>query len=249
MQVRLQPADTPTHPSYPAPQHVAIIMDGNGRWASRQGLARQDGHRAGTSNIRAVARGMSDRGVSYLTLYAFSTENWRRPESEVEGLLGILGEALSREVEALHRDGVRLRHLGRLDRLSPELREAIEGAQALTQDNPGLTLSVAFDYGSRDELLEAMRRMLADGVAPEQVDDALVARYLYTSDLPDPDLIIRTGGETRLSNFLLWQAAYSELYFTPVLWPDFDEAEAARALEEYGLRHRKYGGLAPDEER
>ena len=249
MQVRLQPADAPAQPAYPVPRHVAIIMDGNGRWASRQGLARQDGHRAGTENIRAVARCMSDRGVSYLTLYAFSTENWRRPQGEVEGLLGILGEALSREVEALHEDGVRLRHLGRPDRLSPELRAAIEGAQALTQDNPGLTLSVAFDYGSRDEILEAMRRMLADGVAPEQVDDALLARYLYTSDLPDPDLIIRTGGETRLSNFLLWQAAYSELYFTPVLWPDFDEAEAARALEEYGLRHRKYGGLAPDEER
>ena len=249
MQVRLQPADTPRHPDYPAPQHVAIIMDGNGRWAKRKGLPRRDGHRAGTENIRAVARCMADRGVSYLTLYAFSTENWRRPQGEVEGLLGILGEALSREVEALHQDGVRLRHVGRLDRLSPELRAAIEGAQALTQDNPGLTLSVAFDYGSRDEILEAMRRMLADGVAPEQVDDALVARYLYTSELPDPDLIIRTGGERRLSNFLLWQAAYSEYYFTPVLWPDFDEAEAAQALEEYGLRHRRYGGLAPDEER
>ena len=248
MQVRLQPADAPAHPAYPVPQHVAIIMDGSGRWASRRGLARQEGHRTGTSNIRAMARCMADRGVSYLTLYAFSTENWRRPQGEVEGLLGILGEALSREVAALHQDGVRLRHLGRLDRLSPDLRQAIEGAQALTQDNPGLTLSVAFDYGSRDEILEAMRRMLADRVAPEQVDDALLARYLYTSELPDPDLIIRTGGERRLSNFLLWQAAYSEYYFTPVLWPDFDEAEAARALEEYGLRHRRYGGLAPDEE-
>ena len=249
MQVRLQPADAPPHPAYPAPQHVAIIMDGNGRWASRRDLPRREGHRAGTANIRAVARCMSDRGVSYLTLYAFSTENWRRPQGEVEGLLGILSDALSREVEALHRDGVRLRHVGRLDRLSPDLRQAIEGAQALTQDNPGLTLSVAFDYGSRDEILEAMRRMLADGVAPEQVDDALVARYLYTAELPDPDLIIRTGGERRLSNFLLWQAAYSEYYFTPVLWPDFDEGEAARALEEYGLRHRRYGGLASDEER
>ena len=249
MQVRLQPTDTPTDPSYHVPQHVAIIMDGNGRWARRKGLPRRNGHRAGTANIRAVARSMADRGVSYLTLYAFSTENWRRPQGEVEGLLGILGEALSREVEALHLDGVRLRHVGRLDRLSPDLRAAIEGAQALTQDNHGLTLSVAFDYGSRDEILEAIRRMLADGVAPEQVDDALVAGYLYTSELPDPDLIIRTGGERRLSNFLLWQAAYSEYYFTPVLWPDFDEAEAVRALEEYGLRHRRYGGLAPDEER
>ena len=223
-------------------------MDGNGRWASRRGLPRREGHRAGTGNIQSVARCMADRGVSYLTLYAFSTENWRRPPGEVEGLLGLLSDALSREVEALHRDGMRLRHVGRLDRLSPGLRQAIEGAQALTEDNPGLTLSVALDYGSRDELLEAVRRMLADGVAPEQVDDALVARYLYTAELPDPDLIIRTGGERRLSNFLLWQAAYSEYYFTPVLWPDFDEAEAARALEEYGLRHRRYGGLAPDEE-
>ena len=248
MQVRLQPADTSPHPAYPAPQHVAIIMDGNGRWARRRDLPRQEGHRAGTENIRAVARCMSDRGVNYLTLYAFSTENWRRPQGEVEGLLGIFSDALSREVAALHRDGVRLRHVGRLDRLSPGLRQAIEGAQALTHDNPGLTLSVAFDYGSRDEILGAMRRMLADGVAPEQVDDSLLARYLYTADLPDPDLIIRTGGERRLSNFLLWQAAYSEYYFTPVLWPDFDEAEAARALEEYGLRHRRYGGLAPDEE-
>ena len=149
---------------------------------------------------------------------------------------------------ALHQDGVRLRHLGRLDRLSSDLRLAIEEAQVFTQDNPGITLSVAFDYGSRDEILGAIRRMLADNVAPERVDDALLARYLYTTELPDPDLIIRTGGERRLSNFLLWQAAYSEYYFTPVLWPDFDEAEAARALEEYGLRHRRYGGLAPDEE-
>ena len=248
MQVKLQSAEPPVDSAYPVPQHVAIIMDGNGRWASRRGLPRREGHRAGAENIRAVARCMADRGASYLTLYAFSTENWRRPQGEVEGLLGILGDILSREVLALHQDGVRLRHLGRLDRLSSDLRLAIEEAQVFTQDNPGITLSVAFDYGSRDEILGAIRRMLADNVAPERVDDALLARYLYTTELPDPDLIIRTGGERRLSNFLLWQAAYSEYYFTPVLWPDFDEAEAARALEEYGLRHRRYGGLAPDEE-
>jgi undecaprenyl diphosphate synthase len=227
----------------PLPRLVAIIMDGNGRWARLRNLPRLEGHRAGTENVRRVVEAFARYEVRYLTLYAFSTENWSRPKEEVQGLLEMLESIIHREGKALHKERVRIRHLGRLDRLPPSLQQAIQEVLTLTQDNEGLTLSVALDYGGRDEILHAVRRILQDGVPPEQVDEALFARYLYTADLPDPDLIIRTAAEQRLSNFLLWQCAYSEFYFTPVYWPDFDDREVVRALEAYAQRQRRFGGL------
>lgn len=232
------------HPSSSStPRHVAIIMDGNGRWAKQRGLKRREGHKAGTENIRMVARQMAEEGVRYLTLYAFSTENWRRPSAEVRGILGILRDVLDRELLGLHNDNIRLRHLGRLDHLGTALRRSVEEAICLTQNNDGLTLSIAFDYGSRDEILAAIARILAEGVRPESLNVSMFANYLYTEHIPDPDLIIRTGGEQRLSNFLLWQAAYSEYYFTSVLWPDFDHAEVSQAINDYKRRQRRFGGI------
>tara|TARA_B100001750_G_scaffold192782_1_gene163630 strand:- start:792 stop:1448 length:657 start_codon:yes stop_codon:yes gene_type:complete len=218
-------------------------MDGNGRWAKQRGLKRREGHKAGTANIRMVARQMAEEGVRYLTLYAFSTENWRRPSAEVRGILGILRDVLDRELLGLHNDNIRLRHLGRLDHLGTALRRSVEEAICLTQNNDGLTLSIAFDYGSRDEILAAIARILAEGVRPESLNVSMFANYLYTEHIPDPDLIIRTGGEQRLSNFLLWQAAYSEYYFTSVLWPDFDHAEVSQAINDYKRRQRRFGGI------
>ncbi len=225
------------------PQHVAIIMDGNGRWAAQRHLPRHEGHRAGTKNIRRIVEEFAVRGVRYLTLYAFSTENWSRPSREVQALLAILEQVIDEQAQALHREGVRLLHLGRLDRLSPSLQKAIQRSLDLTKDNTRLTLSVAFDYGGRDEILEAIRRMIADGVTASQVDEDLVRRYLYTCSLPDPDLIIRTAGEQRLSNFLVWQSAYSEYYCTPVFWPDFGKEEVSSALAAYQQRQRRFGGV------
>jgi len=227
----------------PPPHHVAVIMDGNGRWAKERGLPRLAGHRAGTENIRSVARCLAERGVEFLTLYAFSTENWGRPDAEVRGLIEILEGVIEQEAKILHGDNVRLNHLGRLDRLSWKLQRSIKDAVHLTQSNTGLTLSVAFDYGGRDEILTAVRSLLKDGIPSDEVDGAVFNRYLYTSCLPDPDLIIRTAGEMRLSNFLLWQSAYSEYYSAPVLWPDFNEHQVVIALESYCRRHRRFGGL------
>ena len=228
------------------PNHVAIIMDGNGRWARSRGLPRLEGHRAGTENIRRILEYFATRGIDYVTLFAFSTENWERPSDEVQGLLEILREVIGKEVERLHEQDVRIRHLGRIDRLSPGLREATQDSIALTEDNKGVTLSVAFDYGGRAEILDAVRCIVADGVSPENITEELVSRYLYTSDLPDPDLIIRTAGEMRLSNFLLWQSAYAEYYSAPVLWPDFDETELDRALGAYRSRQRRFGKVEPE---
>ncbi len=242
-QVRTQALERPAPARIPA--HVAIIMDGNGRWALRRGLPRLAGHRAGTENIRRVIECFARHGVKYLTLYAFSTENWSRPEEEVQGLMEILKEVLDREVENLHRQGARLLHIGNLEVLDPDLQAAVRRAIHLTRANDRITVAVAFNYGGRAEILEAVRRIIAAGVRPEEVTEELFARYLHTAGLPDPDLIIRTAGEQRLSNFLIWQAAYAEYYFTPVLWPDFDEAEVARALEAYARRERRFGGLAP----
>lgn len=226
------------------PRHVAIIMDGNGRWAESQGQSRSEGHRAGTENLRRIIRVFSDSGVDYLTLYAFSTENWVRPDEEVRFLLEILREVIVREAQSLHEEGVRIQHLGRLDRLSAELQDAIREAVELTKDNVGITLSGAFDYGGRSEILEAVKGLLADGVTPEQLTEEVFQRYLYTGDMPDPDLVIRTAGEMRLSNFLLWQSAYTEYYTTPVFWPDFDEVEVVQALEAFSRRHRRFGTVA-----
>ncbi|MBI2172470.1 MAG: di-trans,poly-cis-decaprenylcistransferase [Chloroflexi bacterium] len=218
-------------------------MDGNGRWAQQRGLPRLEGHRAGTDNVNNLLESMERYGIRYVTLFAFSTENWSRPREEVLGLMAILQDVVERETPTLHRKNVRLRYLGRTDRLTPQLQEAIQRALNLTQGNTGLCLSVAFDYGGRDEIVQAARRIVQDGVLPEQITEGLFQSYLYTRDLPDPDLIIRTGGEQRLSNFLPWQSVYSEYYCSPLFWPDFDEPELERVLEAYGQRKRRFGGL------
>jgi len=223
------------------PTHIAIIMDGNGRWAISRGLPRLAGHRAGTENLRRVLEACVEFGVKYLTLYAFSTENWGRPLEEVRGLMRILEDVIDRELEELHKQGTRLLHIGRLDRLNPTLRQKVLDAIEYTKDNDRLVLCVAFNYGGRDEIVCAIQHMLEDGVEPDQVSVDLVSEYLFTAGVPDPDLIIRTSGELRGSNFLIWQGAYSEWYFTPTFWPDFGKDELAIALEEYKHRQRRYG--------
>jgi undecaprenyl diphosphate synthase len=225
------------------PQHVAIIMDGNGRWANKRRLPRLAGHNAGGKNIRPVVKIFADYGVKYLTLYMFSTENWNRPRIEVAGLLNLLAKKIDRETQAFHQENIRLVHLGRLDRLSQKLREKVKAAVELTKNNTGLTLCLAFDYGGRDEIVQAASRIADAGIPADNIDESVFARYLYATDIPDPDLVIRTGGESRLSNFLLWQAAYSELYFTPVLWPDFGLKEVEEALSEYKRRQRRFGKI------
>ena len=229
------------------PRHVAIIMDGNGRWAMQRGLPRLAGHRAGVDNIRPVLEILASYSVEYVTVYAFSTENWNRPNDEVEGLLSILQEAIQDETRSLHERGVRILHLGRMDRLPSQLRDSVIYAQDLTKDNTSITLSVAFDYGGRREILDAVKQILRDGISAEQLDEALFSRCLYTADLPDPDLIIRTAGELRLSNFLLWQSAYSEYFPTPALWPDLGQEDIAGAMESFRHRQRRFGTLLPEE--
>jgi len=230
------------------PTHVAIILDGNGRWAKQRGMPRIEGHRAGTENVRRVVDVFVRHKVKYLTLYAFSTENWNRPRSEVRGLFGILAHVIDRESAELHRKGVRLRHLGRIDGLSQELQAKVRRAVELTRNNTTMTLSIAFDYGGRAEILEAIRGIIRTGIAPEDITEALFSSYLYTADVPEPDLVVRTAGEMRLSNFLIWQSAYSEYYSTPTLWPDFDEAEIEKALWTYSQRERRFGGLKAEGE-
>ncbi len=226
------------------PQHVAIIMDGNGRWAISRGLPRLAGHRAGTENLRRIIRATVEFGIKYLTIYAFSTENWGRPTEEVQGLLQILEDVIDRELAELHKEGVQLRHIGRLEKLAPKLQTKVLHAVELTRNNDRLILNIAWNYGGRDEIVQAIQRMMKDGVQPEQVNDEMVRRYLYTASVPDPDLIIRTSGELRTSNFLIWQTAYSEWYVTPAYWPDFDKEEYRRALETYAQRDRRYGGVS-----
>ncbi len=225
------------------PRHVAIVMDGNGRWAKKRGLPRLVGHNAGGENIRPVVKIFANYGVRYLTIYMFSTENWNRPRIEVAGLLSLLARKIGQETQAFHEENIRLVHLGRLDRLSEKLRGKVQAAVELTKDNTGLTLCLAFDYGGRDEIVRAARRIASIGVPGDNVDEPLFAQYLDSFGIPDPDLVIRTGGETRLSNFLLWQAAYSELYFTPVLWPDFGPKDVEEALSEYKRRQRRFGKI------
>jgi undecaprenyl diphosphate synthase len=220
-------------------------MDGNGRWARRRGLPRIAGHRAGVENLRPVLQAAVELGIQFLTIYAFSTENWGRPEAEVQGLLSILRRVLDREVPKLHERGVRLRHLGCLERIAPEVEEKVRDAIELTQDNDRLVLNVAFNYGGRAEIVDAIQRIIADGVTQQNVDELLVSSYLYTAGQPDPDLIIRTSGEMRLSNFLVWQAAYAEFYTSPVLWPEFGKDELYEALKDFNQRERRFG-LVPD---
>jgi undecaprenyl diphosphate synthase len=230
------------------PRHIAIIMDGNGRWARARGLPRLAGHRAGTENIRPIVTECLELRLECLTLYAFSTENWSRPAAEVNGLMRILGEYIDRETSRLHEQGVRIRHLGRLDGLAERLQRKIAAAVALTAANTRLTLNVALNYGGRAEIVDALRAIAAAGIAPEAIDERCVADHLGTAGLPDPDLIIRTGGDRRLSNFLIWQAAYSELWSTAVCWPDFGRGMLRTAIQEYGGRERRFGGLPQAEE-
>lgn len=223
------------------PQHVAMIMDGNGRWALQRGLPRLAGHKAGTENLRRIIRSTVEFGVKYLTIYAFSTENWGRPPEEVKGLMYILEDVIDHELNELNKEGVQLRHIGRLERLSQPLQKKVLKAIDATKSNQRLILNIAFNYGGRDEIIQAIQRMMKDGIPPEKVTDELVNQYLYTVGVPDPDLIIRTSGELRVSNFLIWQAAYSEWYITPTYWPDFDREEYRRALESFAQRDRRYG--------
>ncbi|NIS83412.1 MAG: di-trans,poly-cis-decaprenylcistransferase [Anaerolineales bacterium] len=220
-------------PTARLPTHVAIIMDGNGRWARLRGLPRLAGHRAGVENLRRIIRATVKSGIRHLTLYAFSTENWNRPAEEVQGLLALIERSLKRELPELHQQGVKLRHLGRLDRLTPSLQQKVREAIALTRANQRLTLNIAFNYGGRAEISHAIQRILRDRISSAEVNEELVSQYLYTYGQPDPDLIIRTGGELRLSNFLLWQGAHALFYTTEVYWPDFDETAFENALTYY----------------
>ena len=226
------------------PTHVAFIMDGNGRWALARGLPRLAGHRAGVENLRRTITACVEFGIPYMTIYAFSTENWGRPPEEVKGLLYILDEVLDKELAELHQEGVQLRHIGRLEGLAPGAQKKVLDAVELTRNNKRLTLNVAFNYGGRDEIVHALQQMIYDEVDPRQVDEALVNRYLYTAGQPDPDLIIRTAGELRISNFLIWQGAYAEYYAAAVYWPDFDKNEFRRALEVYASRERRFGSVS-----
>jgi len=227
----------------PLPNHIAFIMDGNGRWAEQHGLPRLEGHRAGIESARSVIECLGEYHIGYVTLYSFSTENWQRPEDEVRGLLKILKESIGKETAEFHKRGVRIRHLGRLEELPLHLKLAIKRAIERTKNNTQMTLSFAFNYGSRLEILDAVRSIITEGIPPRDIDDKLFNSYLYTTGLPDVDLVIRTGGDLRISNFLLWQSAYSEYYFTEVLWPDFNTEELEKALVSYSQRQRRFGGL------
>jgi undecaprenyl diphosphate synthase len=237
--------DRPSEIPGQVPLHVAIIMDGNGRWARARGLPRLAGHRAGVDNLRRVIEAATEFGIRYLTIYAFSTENWSRPPDEVRGLLNILEDVIDRELQTLNKNGVQLRHIGRLERLSPELQAKVHQAVEMTQHNERLVLNIAWNYGGRDEIVEAVRRMMENDVLPDDVDEDLVSQYLYTAGIPDPDLIIRTSGELRASNFLIWQGAYAEWYVTPTYWPDFGRDELLEALWEYARRDRRFGRVEP----
>ncbi len=225
------------------PQHIAIIMDGNGRWAKKRGLPRLAGHQAGGNNIYPTVKFLIDCKVKYLTLYAFSTENWNRPKIEVTGLISLLAQKIDSEVRRFNQENVRLLHLGKMDNLPEMLQQKLSAAIALTRNNSAFTLCIAFDYGGRDEIVQAARGIVDAGIPTDTLDETKFSQYLYTSGLPNPDLMIRTGGEIRLSNFLLWQAAYSELYFTPVLWPDFKQKEIQKALTDYQHRKRRFGSI------
>ena len=216
-------------------------MDGNGRWARARGLPRLAGHRAGVDNLRRVLEACVEFGVKYLTIYAFSTENWERPPDEVRGLINILEDVIDQQLYELHENGVQLRHLGQLEGLGPSLQDKVRQAIDLTHHNQKLVLNIAWNYGGRDEIVRAIRQLIADGIQPSQVNESLIHRYLYTSDCPDPDLVIRTSGEMRTSNFLIWQTAYSEWYFPQTYWPDFGRQELLQALTEYARRERRFG--------
>jgi undecaprenyl diphosphate synthase len=228
------------------PRHVAIVMDGNGRWAKKRYMPRFFGHKQGVDSLVRTVLACADRGIEFLTVFAFSSENWKRPTEEVSGLMGLVLVAVSKYLSKLAADGVRIRIVGDRSQVSDKLREAWVQAEESTRDNTRITLSVAFNYGGRWDIVQACRQAISEGVAPEVLDEAALNRYMALSYAPDPDLFIRTGGEVRISNFLLWQVAYSELYFSDCLWPEFGEAELDAALAEFARRDRRFGGIAVD---
>jgi undecaprenyl diphosphate synthase len=233
--------------SAPPPEHVAIIMDGNGRWATARGLPRVAGHRRGADAVRRAVTAAAELGIRYLTLFGFSSENWKRPAAEVDDLMGLLRHYIRGEIAELHRNGVRVRIIGQRARLAPDIIGLIENAESLTRGNRGLQLTVALSYGARDEIASACRRIAervaAGEIAPDDVDEACLSRHLWTADMPDPDLVIRTSGEQRISNFLLWQAAYAEFVFVETLWPDFGKADLEKAVADFHGRERRYGAI------
>ena len=229
------------------PKHVAIILDGNGRWAKSKGLPRNAGHTAGAKNVETICQAAHDMGIEYLTMYAFSTENWNRPQAEVDALMTLLESYLKTCIKTADKNNMRIRVIGEISRLSQKFQDRIQELEIKSSKNTGLNLTIAINYGSRDEMIRAMKSMMADQaegkLAIEDVTPELFSKYLDTKDLPDPDLMIRTSGEQRLSNYLLWQLAYSEFYFADVPWPDFNKKELERAVEAYNKRDRRFGGL------
>ena len=228
------------------PTHVAIIMDGNGRWATARGLPRLEGHRAGTETLRQIIRACVDFGIQYITIYAFSTENWARPKEEVNGLMMILESVVVNELAELNKEGVRIQHIGRLEAMPTGLREKVKKAIEVTRENQKLILKIAWNYGGRDEIVCAVQRIIQDGIKPEEVNEELIGKYLFTAGSPDPDLVIRTSGELRLSNFLIWQSAYAEWVVSPVLWPDFNKEEFRKAITDFSQRDRRFGKVSGD---
>ena len=226
-----------------SPNHVAIIMDGNGRWATSQGKTRFAGHRAGTIHINDIVRAFVEHGVKYLTIFAFSTENWGRPKREVDALISLIHSAVLEQTETLHEQGVKINHIGRLDRLPINIQSAIENSINMTKYNATLTLTIAFDYGGRADILNAVKSVVNNQIESESITESIFSQHLSTSDLPDPDLVIRTAGEMRLSNFLLWESAYAEYYSTKVMWPDFCHVEVNHAIAAYAKRVRRFGEL------
>lgn len=228
------------------PQHVAIILDGNGRWAKSKGMPRNYGHTMGAKNVEVILRAADELGIKYVTMYAFSTENWNRPQSEVDALMKLLSSYLKNCVKTARKNNMRVRVIGDISRLEPEFQKRIRDLEEESAKNTGLNFQIAINYGSRDEMIRAMRRMAEDRLSPEEITEERFASYLDTHDIPDPDLLIRTSGEQRLSNYLMWQMAYSEFYFTDVPWPDFTPEELRKAVEDYTGRDRRYGKIEVD---
>lgn len=229
------------------PQHIAIIMDGNGRWAKKRGLPRIAGHKAGVKTVKRIVKAAGELNIKFLTLFTFSTENWRRPKKEVSAIMGLLYKTTKKEIDELYQNNVRLITTGRIDGFSPRRKEILEKAMEKTKNNTGLTLNLALNYSGRVEILDAVKKIIKDlkrgKIDEEKIDSKLFSSYLYTKDLPDPDLLIRTSGELRLSNFLLWQTSYTELYITDVLWPDFSVSDFHQAILDYQKRERRFGGV------
>ena len=222
-------------------QHIAIIMDGNRRWAKEKLLPSAMGHQKGVDSLRSTMRLFDEFGIKYLTVYAFSTENWNRKKEEVEFLMGLLAKTLLNELDDMHRENVKIRFLGDISQLNKNLIKIVNDAQEKTKNNTGVNLNIAFNYGARNEIVHAMQSIIKEGIAPEQINEETISKHLYTKDIPDPDLLIRTGGEKRISNYLLWQLAYSEIYVTDTYWPEFDRKELSKAIVEFEKRNRRFG--------